>query len=79
MLGDAAKHAKGMSLRDDAILPSPIVADIIHRICQAKGIGVSFYLRFRIILNIGFSPKASGFYPFADATDLKEVGVGDVV
>ena len=45
----AAKHAKGMSLRDDAILPSPIVADIIHRICQAKGIGVSFYLRFQII------------------------------
>ena len=26
-----------------------------------------------------FSPKASGFYPFGDATDLKEVGVGDVV
>ena len=30
------------------------------------------YLRFRIIrfLKIGFSPKASGFYPFGDATDL---------
>ena len=27
----------------------PIVTDINHRICQAKGIGVSFYLRFRII------------------------------
>ena len=29
---------------------------------------------------VGFSPKASGFYPFGDATDLAgEVGVGDVV
>ena len=28
----------------------------------------------------GFSPKASGFYPFDDATDLAgEGGVGDVV
>ncbi|MDY6022086.1 MAG: hypothetical protein SPI75_04930 [Sodaliphilus sp.] len=28
----------------------------------------------------GFSPKASGFYPFGDATDLAgEGGVGDVV
>ena len=31
-------------------------------------------------LMIGFSPKASGFYPFGDATDLAgEGGVGDVV
>ena len=30
--------------------------------------------------NIGFSPKASGFYPFGDATALAgEGGVGDVV
>ena len=31
-----------------------------------------FYSRFRIIwfLKIGFSPKASGFYPVGDATDL---------
>ena len=30
--------------------------------------------------NIGFSPKASGFYPFGDATALpSEGGVGDVV
>ena len=29
---------------------------------------------------MGFSPKASGFYPFGDATDLtEEGGVGDVV
>ena len=29
---------------------------------------------------VGFSPKASGFYPFSDATDLAwEGGVGDVV
>ena len=29
---------------------------------------------------VGFSPKASGFYPFDDATDLSgEGGVGDVV
>ena len=28
---------------------------------------------------VGFSPKASCFYPFGDATDLAgEVGVGDV-
>ena len=28
----------------------------------------------------GFSPKASGFYPFDDATDLAgEGGIGDVV
>ena len=56
----ASKHAKGMSLRYNAIL----------------------ILRFRIIrfLKIGFSPKASGFYPFGDATALAgEVGVGDVV
>ncbi|MCI7584262.1 MAG: hypothetical protein MSS95_00150 [Bacteroidales bacterium] len=45
-------------------------------------IWTSFYLRFRIIefLKIGFSPKASGFYPFGDATALAgEGGVGDVV
>ena len=31
-------------------------------------------------LKIGFSPKASGFYPFGDATALAgEGGVGDVV
>ena len=29
---------------------------------------------------VGFSPKASGFYPFGDATALAgESGVGDVV
>ena len=29
---------------------------------------------------VGFSPKASGFYPFGDATDLAgEGGVGAVV
>ena len=46
----ASKHAKGMSLRCDAI----------------------FYSLFQIIwfLKFGFSPKASGFYPFGDATDL---------
>ena len=33
-----------------------------------------------IILIRGFSPKASGFYPWGDATDLAgEGGVGDVV
>ena len=31
-------------------------------------------------LKIGFSPKASGFYPFGDVTALaEEGGVGDVV
>ena len=29
---------------------------------------------------VGFSPKASGFYPWGDATDLAgEGGVGDMV
>ena len=44
--------------------------------------GMIQYLRFRIIrfLKIGFSPKASGFYPFGDATALAGEGsVGDVV
>ena len=43
---------------------------------------MSFYSRFRIIgfLKIGFSPKASGFYSFGDATALpSEGGVGVVV
>ena len=31
-------------------------------------------------MKIGFSPKASGFYPFGDTTDLAgEDGVGAVV
>ena len=36
-------------------------------------------VKYHVPTGFGFSPKASGFYPFADATDLKEVGVGDVV
>ena len=36
-------------------------------------------MKYHVPTGFGFSPKASGFYPFADATDLKEVGVGDVV
>ena len=37
-------------------------------------------VKYHVPTGIGFSPKASGFYPFADATDLAgEVGVGDVV
>ena len=28
---------------------------------------------------VGFSPKASGFYPFGDGTDLIEGGVSAVV
>ena len=45
-------------------------------------IWLSFCSRFRIVgfLKIGFSPKASGFYPFGDTTDLAgEGGVGAVV
>ena len=35
---------------------------------------------YHIPTGFGFSPKASGFYPFGDATDLAgEGGVGDVV
>ena len=53
------------------VIMPPIVADINHRTCHAKGIRVSIYLPYWIIgfLKIGFSPKASGFYPFGDATD----------
>ena len=36
-------------------------------------------VKYHVPTGFGFSPKASGFYPFADATDLKEGGVGDVV
>ena len=36
-------------------------------------------VKYHVPTRFGFSPKTSGFYPFADATDLKEVGVGDVV
>ena len=64
------------------VIMPPIVADINHRTCHAKGIRVSIYLPYWIIgfLKIGFSPKASGFYPFGDATALAgECGVGDVV
>ena len=36
-------------------------------------------VKYHVPTGIGFSPKASGFYPFGDATDLAgEVGVGDV-
>ena len=36
-------------------------------------------VKYHIPTGFGFSPKASGFYPFGDATDLAgEVGVGDV-
>ena len=37
-------------------------------------------VKYHVLTGFGFSPKASGFYPFGDATDLvREVGVGDVV
>ena len=37
-------------------------------------------VKYHVPTGFGFSPKASGFYPFGDATDLAgEVGVGDVV
>ena len=37
-------------------------------------------VKYHIPTGFGFSPKASGFYPFGDATDLAgEGGVGDVV
>ena len=36
-------------------------------------------VKYHVSTGFGFSSKTSGFYPFADATDLKEVGVGDVV
>ena len=49
---------------------------------QLEGIHIheDGYAKFiELTLNIGFSPKSSGFYPFGDATDLAgEVGVGDV-
>ena len=37
-------------------------------------------VKYHIPTRFGFSPKASGFYPFGDVTDLAgEGGVGDVV
>ena len=37
-------------------------------------------MKYNVPTGFGFSPKASGFYPFGDATDLSgEGGVGDVV
>ena len=37
-------------------------------------------VKYHVPTGFGFSPKASGLYPFGDATDLAgEVGVGDVV
>ncbi|MDY6197369.1 MAG: hypothetical protein SPH99_03800 [Sodaliphilus sp.] len=36
-------------------------------------------MKYHVPTGFGFSPKASGFYPFGDATDLvSEGGVGDV-
>ena len=37
-------------------------------------------VKYHVPTGFGFSPKASGFYPFGDATDLAgEGGVGDAV
>ena len=37
-------------------------------------------MKYHVHIGFGFSPKASGFNPFGDATDLiGEVGVGGVV
>ena len=37
-------------------------------------------VKYHVPTGFGFSPKASGFYPFGDATDLaSEGGGGDVV
>ena len=37
-------------------------------------------MKYHVPTGFGFSPKASGFYPFDDATALAgESGVGDVV
>ena len=37
-------------------------------------------MKYHVPTGFGFSPKARGFYPFGDATDLAgEGGVGDVV
>ena len=37
-------------------------------------------VKYHVPTGFGFSPKASGFYPFGDATDLAgEGGVGDMV
>ncbi|MCI6903683.1 MAG: hypothetical protein PUI12_01995 [Bacteroidales bacterium] len=36
-------------------------------------------VKYHVPTGFGFSPKASGFYPFGDATDLIEGRVGEVV
>ncbi len=61
-------HGRGATLR-----PQQMV-DIQYDIKIMGGREVSRPYR------VGFSPKASGFYPFGDATALAgEGGVGDVV
>ena len=59
--------------------------DAILRV-RAKGLISQVVLRlwadvkYHVPTGLGFSPKASGFYPFDDATALTgEGGVGDVV
>ena len=36
-------------------------------------------MKYHVPTGFGFSPKASGFYPFGDATALFKGGVGNVV
>ena len=44
------------------------------------GFTFSVLSKYHVPTGLGFSPKASGFYPFDDATALTgEGGVGDVV
>ena len=68
----------------DGVFPMCRYIGVCIETCQRQvpTLWCDFYSRFRVIwfLKIGFSPKASGFCPFGDATDLAgESGVGDVV
>ena len=64
------------------MMPSPIVADIIHRICEGKREWGNFLFALldNLISEDWFFAEGERFLSFCDATDLAgEVGVGDVV
>ena len=74
MVGGYVKSPKTILHGRGAILRPRQMVDIQYGIKIMGGREVSRPYR------VGFSPKASGFYPFGDATALAvEGGVGDVV
>ena len=53
----------------------------VHTKCLIHNMIIQLWadVKYHVPTGFGFSPKASGFYPFGDASDLAgEVGVGAV-